>query len=177
MDHELDGPTLIPGWSRRRLIGHVGYQARALSRIVAAARTGQPWQSVSQQESLAEQGAAMLPARALRNLFKHSEVHLNVEWRDLEAHAWNAKIAIAGGSTVAVRDTPANRAITVWIHAVDLATTGSMLDFPPDFLDWLGAPGTQRLVMSDTGRTLLFRSTDRPMAGCPTRAVQKDQRS
>src|SRR5258705_13079196 len=91
-DDELDGGTLIPGWSRRQLVGHMGHQARALSRIVEAARTGQPWLEASDEERLAELNAATLPARALRNLFYHSEVHLNVEWRDLKASDWDATV-------------------------------------------------------------------------------------
>ena len=33
-DDELDGPSLLPGWSRRHVIAHVGYNARALTRLV-----------------------------------------------------------------------------------------------------------------------------------------------
>jgi maleylpyruvate isomerase len=159
-DDELDGPTLIPGWSRRQLIGHVGHQARALSRIVEAARTGQPWLEASDEERLAELNAATLPARALRNLFNHSEVHLNVEWRDLAASDWDATVVLAAGRSASIRETPANRARAVWIHAVDLDGTGSFRDFPSDFLDWLAAEAL-RLKRQDTEIGWVLRPTDR----------------
>jgi maleylpyruvate isomerase len=162
-DDELDRPTLISGWSRRRLIGHVGHQARALSRIVEAARTGQPWSEASDEERLAELNAATLPARALRNLFYHSEVHLNVEWRDLTASGWNATVILDGGRSVPVRETPATRARAVWIHAVDLDSTGSFRDFPSDFLDWLAAE-TVRLRTQGADIGWVLKATDRQVS-------------
>ncbi|MEO0359617.1 MAG: hypothetical protein AAF322_00815, partial [Pseudomonadota bacterium] len=34
--------------------------------------------------------AATLPPRALRHLFSHATIHLDVEWRDLPGPLWNA---------------------------------------------------------------------------------------
>jgi maleylpyruvate isomerase len=157
-DDEFDEPTLISGWSRRQLIGHVGHQARALSRIVEAARTSQPWLEISDVERLAELHAATLPARALRNLFYHSEVHLNVEWRDLADSDWDATVVLAAGRAAPVRETPAIRARAVWIHAVDLNSTGSFRDFPSDFLDWLAEETLRLRTQTDIGWVL--RPTD-----------------
>jgi maleylpyruvate isomerase len=36
----LDAPSLLPGWSRRHVIAHVGYNARAVARLVEWASTG-----------------------------------------------------------------------------------------------------------------------------------------
>lgn len=33
-DADFDEPSRLPGWSRRHLIAHVGYNARALTRLV-----------------------------------------------------------------------------------------------------------------------------------------------
>jgi maleylpyruvate isomerase len=147
-DDELDEPTLIPGWSRRRLIAHVGYQARALTRIVEAARTGQPVQEVPEEQQGVEANAATLPARALRNLFHHSEVHLNVEWRDLTGIDWQDSVVLPGGTAIPIAQTPAIRARVVWVHAVDLNNLGSFRDFPPSFLEWLAA---EELLLQEPG--------------------------
>lgn len=139
-DEEFDGATVIPGWSRRRLIAHVGYQARALSRIVEAARTGERCAFASEGERAAElDHGETLPHRALRHLFYHSEVHLNVEWRDIPNEGWETTVPDVAGEPLPIRDTPFIRASAVWIHAVDLNNHGSLRDFPRDFLDALTA--------------------------------------
>ena len=91
-DSELDRPSLLPGWSRRHVIAHVGYNARALTRLLTWARTGveTPMYASPEQRAAEIESGATLPARALRSLFSHSEVHLNVAWRDLPDEAWDA---------------------------------------------------------------------------------------
>ena len=39
-DEEFDAPSLVPGWTRRHVIAHVGYNARALTRLLEWAATG-----------------------------------------------------------------------------------------------------------------------------------------
>ena len=39
-DAQLDGGTLLPDWTRRHVIAHVGYNARAIARLVEWAATG-----------------------------------------------------------------------------------------------------------------------------------------
>jgi maleylpyruvate isomerase len=135
-DDELDAPSLLPGWSRRHLVAHVGYNARALSRLCEWARTGietPMYASTSKRRTEIERGAT-LPARALRNLFAHAEVHLNVEWRDLTDEQWNSEVRTAQGRVVPARETAWMRTREVWVHAVDLDNGASFLDFPTDLL-------------------------------------------
>lgn len=138
-DAELDRPSLLPGWSRRHVIAHVGYNARALTRLLAWARTGveTPMYSSAEQRGSEIEAGATLPARALRSLFAHSEVHLNVEWRDLSDAAWDAVVRTAQGRLVPARETAWMRAREVWVHALDLDNGASTADFPPDLLDEL----------------------------------------
>src|SRR5690606_1903973 len=39
-DDDFDGPSLLPGWDRRHVIAHVGYNARALTHLTEWAATG-----------------------------------------------------------------------------------------------------------------------------------------
>ena len=39
-DDELDGDTLLDGWTRKHLLAHVGYNAAALCRLLDWAATG-----------------------------------------------------------------------------------------------------------------------------------------
>ncbi|MFK4258437.1 maleylpyruvate isomerase family mycothiol-dependent enzyme [Agrobacterium tumefaciens] len=136
-DEDLDAASLIPRWTRRHVIAYIAYQARQLALMIEAVHDGSPVPVVDSRTMgrLVEDGAT-LPARALRNLFHHAEVHLNVVWRDLSADNWAAAIAL-DGTEIEIRQTPWMRACAVWIHAVDLASQGSFIDFPPVLLDTL----------------------------------------
>ncbi|MDT0266493.1 maleylpyruvate isomerase family mycothiol-dependent enzyme [Streptomyces sp. DSM 44915] len=140
-DAELAGPSLLPGWSRAALVAHVGYNARALTRLCAWAETGEPhpmYASPEQRAREIEYGAS-LPPRALRALFAHSATHLDVAWRDLPSAAWTAEVVTAQGRTVPAAETAWMRTREVWVHAVDLATGAGFGAFPPDLLDRLAA--------------------------------------
>lgn len=140
-DSELDAPSLLPGWSRRQVIAHVGYNARALTRLLEWARTGveTPMYASPEQRNAEIEAGATLPARALRSLFAHSETHLNVEWRDLPDAAWDAEVRTAQGRLVPARETAWMRTREVWMHALDLDSGASTRDFPEDLLDELFA--------------------------------------
>ena len=158
-DSELDAPSLVPGWSRRHVIAQVGYQARALTRLTSWAATGIPtpmYGNDDQRRDEIENGAT-LPSRALRGLFRHAAVHLDVEWRDLTGEAWDAAVAGPDGGAMSARCTPWMRAREVWLRAVDLDSGGSFLDFPPALVDLLIKEMSERrhdlnLVLAATDR-------------------------
>ena len=138
-DADFDAPSLLPGWSRRHLIAHVGYNARGVARLVEWARTGveTPMYTSDTQRWDEIVVGATLPARALRHLVDHAAVHLNVEWRDLTDEQWDHQVVTAQGRTVPARETAWMRAKEVWVHAVDLADGGSYADFPAEMVDRL----------------------------------------
>jgi maleylpyruvate isomerase len=162
-DRELDGPSLLDGWDRRELLAHVGYNARALTRLTEWARTGveTPMYVPGQRDAEIALGAT-LPALALRHLIDHSVVHLNVEWRDLTNEQWDNEVVTAQGRTVPVRETAWMRTREVWIHAVDLDNQGSYLDFPPDLLDRLAGDVTAVWQRKKLDVDLVLAPTDRP---------------
>jgi maleylpyruvate isomerase len=135
-DEELDASSLVPGWSRRRVIAHVGYQARFLARIVEAARKGEAMESLAEPEQQIDDIdlAETLPPHALRYLFKHSEVHLNVEWRDLPDAGWAASVNALDGRLINIAATPLMRAQEVWRRALDLNNKARPSDCPPEIL-------------------------------------------
>lgn len=164
-DTELSAPSALPGWSRAHLVAHVGYNARGLSRLVSWARTGietPMYRSADQRAREIERGST-LPRRALRSLFRHSERHLNVEWRDLGTGQWNVPVTTAQGRTVPVRETAWMRSREVWVHAVDLAPeTASFRDFPPELLDELVTDVARAWARRGEAVDLTLHPTDRP---------------
>jgi maleylpyruvate isomerase len=167
-DADLDGASLLPGWTRRHVVAHVGYNARAIARLVEWAATGVEtlmYPSVEVRNQEIDFGAT-LPPIALRNLFDHSAVHLNVEWRDLPADSWHHKVKTVQGRTVPAEETVWMRTREVWVHAVDLDNGASFADIP--------APVLERLLTDITG-AWKTRGTDKDLVvedtGQPTRVT------
>ena len=169
-DAELDGDSLLPGWTRRHVVAHVGYNARAVARLVEWAATGVEtpmYPSVEIRHHEIDFGATLSPI-ALRNLFDHSAVHLDVEWRDLPADSWHHKVKTVQGRTVPAEETVWMRTREVWVHAVDLDNGATFKDIPEPVLARLlkditsawNARGTDNglLIMVD-GTSLVFGDT------------------
>jgi maleylpyruvate isomerase len=169
-DADLDGGSLLPDWTRRHVIAHVGYNARAIARLVEWAATGVETPMYPSPEARNREidfGATLSPI-ALRNLFDHSAIHLNVEWRDLPADAWHHKVKTAQGRTVPAEETVWMRTREVWVHAVDLDNGASFADIPCPVLERLltditGAWHTRgtdaELQVKVTGTDLVFGDT------------------
>jgi maleylpyruvate isomerase len=132
----LDAPSLLPGWSRRHMIAHVGYNARAVARLVEWASTGveTPMYSSPEARNREIEFGATLPPVALQNLFDHSAIHLSVEWRDLPADRWEFEVRTAQGRLVPVSETVWMRTREVWVHAVDLDNGARFADIPAEVL-------------------------------------------
>jgi maleylpyruvate isomerase len=152
-DADLDAPSRLDGVSRRHVVAHVGYHARKLSDIVSWARQGKskpmPDTLLLDVDDVAAR--ATQPARALRNLFDHAAVHLNVEWRDLGDADWDVTVTDSKGRSLTVRDTPWLRARTVWLCAVDLDAGGRLADAPPALIDRLVQAGDLDRVAGQEG--------------------------
>ncbi|MCX7560583.1 maleylpyruvate isomerase N-terminal domain-containing protein [Sulfitobacter sp. F26204] len=133
-DDDLSAPSLRDGWTRRHLIAHAGYHARALARLVESARIGieqAMYPSDAAGRTEIELGAT-LPDRALRSLVYHATIHLDVEWRDLKNDQWVTPIKLIDGTQISVRDTPRLRAREVWQCAVDLGNGARATHIPPE---------------------------------------------
>jgi maleylpyruvate isomerase len=165
-DADLDGPSLLPGWTRRHVTAHIGYNARAIARLIEWAGTGVEtpmYASTGARNHEINFGATLSPI-ALRNLFDHSAVHLNVEWRDLPADAWHHKVKTAQGRIVPAEETVWMRTREVWVHAVDLDNGATFTDIPAPVLERLlkDITGAWHTRGTDTG--LLVNVTDQPAA-------------
>ncbi|MEQ4519251.1 maleylpyruvate isomerase family mycothiol-dependent enzyme [Pseudarthrobacter sp. B907] len=162
---DLDGPSLLPGWTRRHLVAHIGYNARAIARLVEWAASGVETPMYASPEARNQEinfGATLSPI-ALRHLFDHSAVHLSVEWRDLPTQAWHNEVKTAQGRVVTAAETVWMRTREVWIHALDLDNGATFADIPVPVLarlltDITGAWQTrgtdEGLVVKVTGRDL-----------------------
>lgn len=108
----------------RHVIAGVAFQARLFARLVAAARLDLEVETIAEPDLF--QGdielAKTLPAHALRYLFQHSQVHLNVEWRDLPDAGWMRTVRSLDGQSVRIDATPLMRAWEIWEAADDIGS-------------------------------------------------------
>lgn len=118
----------VPGWpTRAHVVAMLGLQARSMCAALAALRRGETasggpdWRVDRSVTDV----TASLPPRALRNLFAHSQVHLNVVLRDLGGQDWRAVPKNCSGQPWPVADIPQSRADTLRQAATDLEM-GSM---------------------------------------------------
>ena len=131
-DRDFDAPSLLPGWSRRHLIAHVGYNARAIARLVTWAATGVETPMYSSPEARQDEidsGATLRPD-ALRSLCEHAAIDLDVRWRDLPDPNWNTTVVTAQGRSVPASETLWMRTREVWLHAVDLDARARVDEIP-----------------------------------------------
>lgn len=125
-DDSLALSTRIPGWDRAHLVAHISLEARAQALALAALRG-----HVSDEEWSSDlEFAATLPPRALRHLFEHAHVHVNVEWRDLSTTHWTQAVALADGATVPAGNLPMLQAGRLWWGAVALGIGATHDEIP-----------------------------------------------
>lgn len=145
-DADLGAPSTVAGQTRRHVVAEVAFQARRIARLVEAARKGLDRETLSEPDAQIEdmELAVSLPAHALRHLFKHSEVHLNVEWRDLSDSGWSRRVRSLDGEDVGVSATPLMRARTIWAAALRLGGRGRLDDLPLEVRPAAGSHSVQK---------------------------------
>jgi maleylpyruvate isomerase len=162
-DPALDEPSLLPGWTRRHVLAHVGYNAHALRRLLHWARTGEETPMYSDPEMRKRQiaeGAALDPP-ALRDLVATSAAELRQAIDSLPEQAWSAEVVTAQGRTVPATEVPWMRCREVWVHAVDLDSGVSFDRFPAALLDALIDDITKTWQRIGQPPALLVTPTDR----------------
>jgi maleylpyruvate isomerase len=137
-------PADVPArWTRAHSVAKVGYDARRLALDLEPLC---PRSSHVPPETLTEDLpsldlAVTLPARALRYLFQHAAIHLDVCWRDLPGPAWDARIAVDGTQLVCVRDLPRLRAIDLWRQVLAMDCGASARDVPQELREEVSYKG------------------------------------
>jgi maleylpyruvate isomerase len=161
-DEALEGPTALPGWTRRYLLSHIAANADALRNLVHWARTGEErrmYASNDQRDADIAAGSA-LPAAALRFRIVSSAQALAADLDALPEDAWDATVITAQGLTRSAREIPWMRDREVYIHAVDLAAGTTFADLPAGFLTALLDDVTARRSANGGGPALAVAATD-----------------
>lgn len=133
-DHELESPSLLPGWSRRIVVAHVARNADALVNLLTWASTGveTPMYLSPDDRRRGIADVASLGAASLRAEVAEASNRLARAIDGLPAGAWDALVRTAKGRTVRAAEVPWMRCRETWIHAIDLDGTASFADLPVD---------------------------------------------
>lgn len=159
---DLDGESLLPGWTRRHVIAHVAYNARGLVRLATWARTDveTPMYASNAARDSEIVAGAELDRDALRTLFDVATIQLDAAWRRLTTEAWSHAVRTPSGREIPVSETVWMRNQELWVHTIDLATGASFADVPTEVLDrllseittvWATRGDGEDLVLSVTG--------------------------
>jgi maleylpyruvate isomerase len=136
---DLDGLSLLPGWTRKHVAAHLALNAEALGNLVYWAKTGEErrmYSSPDQRKTDIEAGA-LHPADDLRAWFDESARILSEAMGELTADRWQTPVLTAQGRRVPATEILWMRGREVMIHAVDLGGGVTFADLPPDFLTTL----------------------------------------
>lgn len=138
---DLEGPSQLPGWTRKHVAAHLALNAEALGNLVAWARTGveQPMYASTDRRNADIEAGALRPADELITWFEESARLLATAMGELTDEQWKARVRTAQGRDVPATEIPWMRSREVMIHAVDLGTGVTFADLPTDFLEKLCA--------------------------------------
>lgn len=146
-DDQLSEPARVIGWTRAHVVAHVSIEARSQALALTALR-GQALEDDFDWDPDVDL-TATLPPRALRHLYDHAHVHVNVEWRDLAAADWSRTVTLPPDARLPVQDLPLRQAGLLWWGAVALNASASPQDIPTGIA---APPGPlQAITHPDTG--------------------------
>jgi len=141
---DLAAPSLLPGWTRAHVLGHVARNAEGMVRLVDWALTGPqtPMYASTDDREAGIASAAALEPGPLRALLLESATALGsalIRLRDAGSPALDRLVLFGAPPPGAVPDTPAwqlgwARLREVEIHHVDLDAGYGPSDWPPRFV-------------------------------------------
>lgn len=135
-DDALDGPSLLPEWTRRTVVAHVARNADALSNLLTWARTGVETPMYASREAR-DQGivdTVALGAAALRADCHAASARLVDAVHGLPEVAWAHEVRTAQGGMVPTANVPWMRSRELWVHLADLDAGAGFAEAPSDFL-------------------------------------------
>lgn len=141
-DVALAGPSLLPGWTRAHVVGHLIGNAVGLTNLLEWARTGVPQPQYTDREAREAtvqagvgQSAAILASRlqqATDTFVRLADVLTDDQW---SAHVRLG--AGADGREIPAGEVPWRRLVEQEVHNVDLAWAYTPAHWSPEFVDRL----------------------------------------
>jgi maleylpyruvate isomerase len=160
-------PSTLPNWTNAHIVAHLYFNAQAIGRLAAWARTGveTPMYSSQAQRSDDIETGSLLPPAELRRLLVASTVELTASFDALTPGMWVHTVVTAQGRTVPASELVWMRFREVAVHGIDLGTGLSFADFPPAAVSKLVHEIVAKRLAAGEGPTLAAMLTSRTDAG------------
>jgi len=162
-DDEFARPSLLSGWTRGHVIGHLARNAEALVRLVNWARTGVETPMYADRAQRAEEieDSARLPAVELRRAATQTAGALEAALDGLTGGQWASQVRSALGRAIPAAEIPWMRVREVWLHTIDIGNGAALEELPPGVVD---------VLLDDVTATLSTKD------GCPARTLAPPDR-
>jgi maleylpyruvate isomerase len=162
-DADLRAASLLPGWSRAHIAGHLAPNAEALARLAAWAGTGTetPMYRDRDQRAAEIEAASALPAEVRRRGLGRTAGDLERALDALNDQSWRAEVRSALGRSIPAAEIPWTRVREGWLHAVDLDAGARLADLLAEVIDALLDDVTVSLSARDGCPAVLLEPADR----------------
>jgi maleylpyruvate isomerase len=136
-EDDVRAPSLLPGWSRARVLAHVARGADAMRTLLAGAQPGQDRSAHADRqtwEQATERAARMGPSDLAADLADSAMALRSVVVR-LPAEAWRVPLRIPGLDPFPAAQVLTRRLTELELHHTDLGTGYGPADWPAAFAD------------------------------------------
>ncbi|MGA7689133.1 MAG: maleylpyruvate isomerase family mycothiol-dependent enzyme [Jiangellales bacterium] len=169
-DDALGGPSLLPGWSRAQVVGHLIGNAEGLTRLVEWARTGTltPQYADQQQKDAGINGAVGMGADALATRLREAtDTFVAVaDQLDPAQQATSVRLGVAaGGREIAAGELAWRRLVEQEVHNVDLAGAYTPAHWSPELVERLLTESSERYLTSEDVPPMALDALDGDWAG------------
>jgi maleylpyruvate isomerase len=137
-DDQVQGATLLPGWTKGHLITHLARNADAHARRVEGALLGRDvpkYAGGSRQRRDEIEAGAHRPAMVLCDDLEASQRRLERAFSSADAAGW-PNAGFRGAGSYEVVEIPMHRIREVEMHHVDLDTGYEVADWPERYVAW-----------------------------------------
>jgi maleylpyruvate isomerase len=144
---DLRAPSLLPGWTRARVLAHLALGADAMRDLLAGVRTGQDRSaaaSVEAHEAGLKHTESLRPEE-LVNVLADSAMALRTVARQLPGDRWQVPVRVPGLTPFPAAELLVRRLVEVELHHCDLGAgygpaawpaTFAALDLPEPLRSW-----------------------------------------
>lgn len=132
---DLRAPSLLPGWSRARVLAHLARGADAMRSLLIGARSGRDQGAHAGAEAWQadiERTAAM-SGKDLAAELADSAMALRTLARQLPDQAWQVRVRVPGLAPFPAAEVLTRRLVEVELHHCDLGTGYASADWPEVF--------------------------------------------
>lgn len=140
LSHEaLAGPSLLPGWTRAHVVGHLIGNAEGLTRLLHWARTGEPTPQYPDEQSRDAGIEAVVgqPADVLSTRLRDATDMFAQTAAAMQEHEWTRSVRLgsaAKGREITAAELPWRRLVEQEVHNVDLDGAYTPAHWAPEFV-------------------------------------------